>query len=75
MSPLGVREPAQAHAALPGRSGTVNAAGHAFTPLTLAAPWLLGLVADRVSLIVAFGSLLVQPLGLALVAGWSLRQR
>lgn len=66
---------AQAYAALPGRSGTVNAAGHVFTPFTLAAPWLLGLVADRVGLLVALAALLLQPVGLTLVAGWSLRRR
>lgn len=66
---------AQAYAALPGRSGTVNAAGHVFTPLTLAAPWLLGLVADRVGLLVALALLLLQPVGLTLVAAWSLRRR
>lgn len=66
---------AQAYAALPGRSGTVNAAAHAFTPLVLAAPWLLGLVADRAGLLVALGLLLLQPAGMLVVAGWSLWPR
>lgn len=64
---------AQAYAALPGRSGMVNAVGQIFAPLTLAAPWLIGMVADRFGLTVALALLLVQPLGLA-SAAWSLRR-
>ncbi len=59
---------AEAYAALPGRSGTVNAAGHLFTPLLMAAPWLLGVLADHLDVRVALAVLLVQPLGLALAA-------
>ena len=56
---------AEAYAALPGRSGAVLAAGHLFTPLTLALPWLLGLVADHAGIMVALGLLVIEPLGLA----------
>ncbi|MEM1024997.1 MAG: MFS transporter [Myxococcota bacterium] len=37
---------AEAYGAHPGRSGTVNAALHVFTPITITAPLLLGLLAD-----------------------------
>ena len=60
---------AQAYAALPGRTGTVNAAAHLFTPLTLAIPWALGVIADEVGLAWALAALLVQPLGLIVVVG------
>jgi predicted MFS family arabinose efflux permease len=59
---------AQAYAALPGRSGTVNAAAHLFTPLTLAAPWALGALADAAGVRAALAVLLVQPVGLAVIA-------
>ena len=65
---------AQAYAALPGRSGTVNAAGHVFTPLSLALPLLLGWIADHVGLIAALALLIVQPVGIALCAALALRR-
>lgn len=65
---------AQAYAALPGRSGTVNAAGHVFTPFVLAVPWLLGAVADRVGVHVALGLLLLQPVALAVLSGVAARR-
>jgi fucose permease len=58
---------AQAYAALPGRSGTVNAAGHLFTPLTLAMPWLLGVLADHFGAAAALWPLLLQPLTLVAI--------
>lgn len=64
---------AQAYAALPGRSGTVNAAAHVFTPVVLALPWLLGLVGDRFGILVALAFLGVQPLGIVVVACIALR--
>jgi fucose permease len=64
---------AQAYRALPGRSGTVNAAGHCFTPLTLAAPWALGVLADFSNVQVALALLLLQPIGLLLAALSALR--
>ncbi|MCA9623069.1 MAG: MFS transporter [Myxococcales bacterium] len=66
---------ARAYAALPGRSGTVNAAGHLFTPLMLAAPWLLGLLADRYGTASALVVLLIQPVGLALAGLIALRRQ
>ena len=59
---------ARAYARCPGRSGIVLAGGHLFTPLGLALPWLLGLVADRAGTLAALALLLVQPLGLAALA-------
>jgi fucose permease len=64
---------AQAYAALPGRSGTVNAAGHVFTPLSLGVPWVLGAVADHSSVGAALLILLLQPLGLGVIAWHHLR--
>lgn len=58
---------AQAYAALPRRSGTVNAAAHIYTPITLTLPWVLGLVADAASVQFALALLLAQPAGLILV--------
>jgi len=59
---------AQAYAVLPGRSGTVNAAGHVFTPFSLALPWVLGLVADHAGVRAALVVLLLQPIGLVIIA-------
>jgi predicted MFS family arabinose efflux permease len=61
---------AQTYAAHPGRSGAVNAAGHLFTPLSLALPWLLGLLADRGGPWWALAVLIAQPLGLFVLALW-----
>lgn len=66
---------AQAYAALPGRSGTVNAAGHVFTPPMLALPWLLGWIADHAGAGSALLLLIVQPVGIAVIAGVALRRR
>lgn len=59
---------AQAYAALPARSGAVNAAAHLFTPLTLALPFALGALADAAGVRAALAVLLVQPVGLAALA-------
>ncbi len=59
---------AQAYAALPGRSGAVQAAGHIFTPLSLALPWLLGWIADQAGATAALAMLIAQPVGLAILA-------
>lgn len=59
---------ARAYARCPGRSGVVLAASHLFTPIGLALPWLLGIVADRAGTFVALALLVVQPLGLAVLA-------
>lgn len=66
---------AQAYAALPGRSGAVNAAGHLFTPFSMLAPWLLGLVADRAGVMAALVVLLAQPLGILALATPTRRRR
>lgn len=66
---------AQAYAALPRRSGTVHAAAHLFTPLTLTLPWALGALADATDVRVALALLLAQPLGLLALALGSLRSR
>lgn len=64
---------AQAYAALPGRSGTVNAAGHVFTPVMLAMPWVLGTIADDFGARAALALLLMQPIGLAVITVYALR--
>lgn len=65
---------ARAYAALPERSGTVHAAAHAFTPLMLAIPLLLGWVADAWGTQWALLALLAQPIALALIAASQLRR-
>jgi MFS transporter, FSR family, fosmidomycin resistance protein len=55
---------AQAYAALPERSGLVNAAAEAFTPLELLFPIALGFVADHWGLEVTLLLLLLQPIGI-----------
>jgi predicted MFS family arabinose efflux permease len=67
-APLYPLASAQAYAALPGRSGAVLAAGHLFTPLSLALPFALGLVADRCGVVAALVLLVAQPIGLGLLA-------
>ncbi len=65
---------AQAYRALPDRSGTVNAvmtlAGAAFLPV----PVLLGVAADGVGLRLALGLLMLQPLGLLVIALLAMRR-
>ena len=67
-APLYPLAAAQAYARRPGRSGSVLAASHLFTPLGLALPWLVGVVADHAGLTVALALLVVQPLGLVALA-------
>lgn len=67
-APLYPLASAQAYAALPGRSGTVQAAAHLFTPLGLALPWLLGVLADAAGTTAALIALAAQPVGLAVIA-------
>jgi len=59
---------AQAYRQLPDQAGMVNALGHFFFPLTLAAPFALGFVADAVGLVPTLLLLVVQPAGLLLLA-------
>jgi len=65
---------ARAYAALPGRSGTVHAAAHAFTPFALVVPVALGWVADAWGAEWALAALLAQPVGVGLIAAWQLRR-
>jgi MFS family permease len=58
---------ARAYARCPGRSGIVLAGNHLFTPVGLALPWLLGMVADRAGTSIALALLVIQPLGLAVL--------
>ena len=67
-APLYPLAAAQAYAALPGRSGAVQAAGNLLVPLDLALPLLLGWLADRHGAGAALIVLVAQPVGLALVA-------
>jgi predicted MFS family arabinose efflux permease len=67
-SPLYPITQAQAYAALPGRSGAVNAASHLFTPVAMALPWLLGLLADHAGTTAALLVLVAEPLALFLIA-------
>jgi hypothetical protein len=59
---------AQAYAALPGRSGAVNAAAHLFTPVAMALPWLLGRLADHAGTTAALLVLVAEPLALLVIA-------
>jgi MFS family permease len=76
IAPLYPLAAAQAYASRPDASGSVLAAGHLFTPIALALPWAIGVVADHAGLLVALGLLVVQPLGiLVVVAGTRRRTR
>jgi MFS family permease len=59
---------AQAFAALPGRSGAVQAASHLFTPLSMSLPLLIGWTADRHGTGPALIALAAEPVGLAILA-------
>jgi predicted MFS family arabinose efflux permease len=65
---------AQMYEALPGRSGAVHAAGHLFTPIEMALPWLLGWIADQAGTAAALLALTAQPIVLAAVAWASVRR-
>ncbi len=70
-APLYPLAAAQAYAARPDGSGSVLAAQHLFTPLGLALPWLIGVVADAAGTGVALAVLAVQPIGLIVLVAWS----
>jgi MFS family permease len=59
---------AQAFRALPERAGLVNAIGALFLPFDLAAPLVIGAIADRAGLQFALLLLLLQPVALAILA-------
>ena len=67
-APLYPLASARAYACRPDASGLVQAAGHLFTPLSLAMPFAIGLVADHAGTWTALALLVVQPLGLAVLA-------
>jgi fucose permease len=70
-APLYPLAAAQSYARRPDAPGSVLAASPLFTPLGLALPFVIGLVADHAGTTVALALLLVQPLGLALLAVFS----
>jgi hypothetical protein len=53
---------AQAYAALPGRSGTVRALQAIFAPIEIAAPLLIGVVAERWGIQAGVTMFLVAPI-------------
>ena len=59
---------AQAFARRPESSGAVLAASHLFTPLGLALPFAIGVIADHAGTYVALAVLIVQPIGLVVLA-------
>ena len=75
VGPLYPLASAQAYAARPESSGLVLAASHLFTPLGLAIPFGLGVIADVAGTPVALSLLLVQPVGLCILAIWQLKRR
>ena len=74
-APLYPLAAAQAYARRPEASGAVLAAGQLFTPLGLALPFAIGLVADHAGTALALALLVAQPLGLVvLVAATRVRR-
>jgi len=67
-APLYPLTAAQAYAQRPDSPGAVLAASHLFTPVGLALPFVIGLVADHAGTHVALALLVIQPLGLACLA-------
>lgn len=67
-APLYPLASAQAYAVHPGGSGALLAANHLFTPVALALPWVLGVIADHWGVPVALAVLVVEPIGLAILA-------
>jgi MFS family permease len=66
-APLYPLAAAQAYARQPEASGAVLAAGHLFTPIALALPFLVGSVADHAGTTAALALLVAQPLGLVVL--------
>jgi len=67
-APLYPLAAAQTFARRPEASGSVLAAGHLFTPLGLALPWVVGVIADRAGTSVALLVLLAQPVVIVALA-------
>jgi fucose permease len=66
---------ARAYAAKPGQAGLVAAVEQVFAWVPVLMPLLLGLIADRWGVVVSLAVLLLQPLGLALIAASAVRAR
>ncbi|MEO8551250.1 MAG: MFS transporter [Kofleriaceae bacterium] len=75
VGPLYPLASAQAYAARPESSGLVLAASHLFTPMGLAIPFALGAIADVAGTPVALALLVIQPVGLCILAIWQLKRR
>jgi MFS family permease len=58
---------ARAYAARPGEAGLVAAVDQLFSPLSIVAPIVVGLLADRYGVIAALTVLLLQPLGVGAI--------
>ncbi|HET9624983.1 MAG TPA: MFS transporter [Kofleriaceae bacterium] len=67
-APLYPLASAQAYARRPGRASVVIVASNLFAPMSLALPWLLGLVADHTSVTTALWLLIAQPIGILALA-------
>jgi predicted MFS family arabinose efflux permease len=59
---------ARAYAARPGQAGLVAAMDQLFAPVPVIAPLLVGFVADRAGIVAALAILLLQPIGVMVVA-------
>jgi len=66
---------AQAYAARPESSGVVLAASHLFTPLGLALPFVLGVIADAAGIEIALAVLVIQPIALCMFAIWQAKRQ
>lgn len=67
-APLYPLATAQAYARRPERSGIIVVASHMFAPFALALPGALGLIADRFGVPAALAVMVVQPIGLVVLA-------
>ena len=65
---------ARAYGLRPGQPGLVAAVDQLFAPIAFGAPLIVGLVADRFGVTPALTLLLLQPIGVAFVAGWAIRR-
>lgn len=66
---------ARAYAARPGEAGLVAAVDQLFSPLSIVAPIAVGLLADRFGVLTALTVLLLQPLGVGVLALVQLRTK
>jgi fucose permease len=68
VAPLYPIAAARAYAARPGQPGLVAAVDQLFGPFAIVAPLAVGVVADRVGIVAALALLVLQPVGVGLVA-------